>query len=1272
LTVTVWTNTSFLDLTGYGIIAPGATVTTAYDLTGTPTTASGNVTVALVLGRTTTSGATDPATLLAQNWALREQTLAGMTPAQVGVAYGADPAQFNALQTYLGTTVLGAAQGYVSSAASRTVWVTLNAGAFNTLFGQTLLNPASGSPNSSMAFWNGNLTPNSNLANLAGMWVVGAPQPPEATLDSTPVSLTDGPQGVGNTAGSGYQVANTSYSPQSATPNTVAAQYNFPLTNTNATIATPTVGLIETGGGISVAPGGDPNALLTQYRATVGVTGTGTLSAGPVEQATSVPSGGERSLDIGIIAAAAPNSNIVAYGGAGDVFSTMQEAIWGGGAKIADLSSSFAEADRSSPNSPFYAAYQALYMDAALNNISVFESSGDGGSSYKIATGLPQTDPSHDSTYALVVGGTSISSQKQVGAAGAATTDGGPNINAGIATLAAAAVAGNVTALEILAAGGLTTMPVSGGDIKDFIQTVWNQYGYNASTSTLSSYSQNQTSTGGVDPNVPTPSYQTNYGIDVAALQAANGITGTAYGGGAVPTGKGVPDVSSLAGGNSEYVVPNPDLSGTHTDGGTSAAAPLWAALTAQIQGVFADTGLPSTGYFNDLIYQAAAILPASFNDIRYGSNTSSYAISASGTVTDGGQAIIPTGLGYAAAPGYDLASGLGTPDGILLARTLLQIAETQTYGGTARPVSDATGLTSQAAQLLIVQPTLASGFSGTLTAAGTTYTPATAGSTTAWSASLGEQVLQSYFDPALVTALDRQAHATPKQISVTNGQSLAVTIGATAATPSGQADTTAYGFVNDVAGANAVTLARPFAIASTPGGANNTTAILRIRSDTSDTDVLSIYKVDDLAGSITGTLPGVSGYSSKIAARLVTFAGGGTTVTAPGSNGFLQTTVSGINNGDILAFRLQDQTAGQVIYGIAAQNAGSTDRLWSYGDDTWGFDDASNSFDGDFNDLVFQLDFTSRAGSALLANDAPCFAAGTLIDTTGGQVAVEDLRAGMEVFCESGRIAPIRWIGHRVVAPSRHPRPLAVTPIRVRASAFDKGLPLRDLVLSPDHALYIDGVLVPVQRLVNDTTVRRECVDRIVYYHVELDRHAILYAEGMAAESYLDTGNRDAFDNAMLTAIRPDFSPRDRAAWDTLACAELVEDGERLEAIRARLAARLAVLGIEQPPEFGVTLGGVGRIGVEVPAGTTRVRLRSRNLVPQGESRRLGAAIVRLAIDDVAVALDAATFADGFHAIEEGFMRWTNGTALVWLDPAPLARHLEIDVCRLVEAAAA
>ncbi|XYD08370.1 Hint domain-containing protein [Methylobacterium sp. NMS12] len=129
--------------------------------------------------------------------------------------------------------------------------------------------------------------------------------------------------------------------------------------------------------------------------------------------------------------------------------------------------------------------------------------------------------------------------------------------------------------------------------------------------------------------------------------------------------------------------------------------------------------------------------------------------------------------------------------------------------------------------------------------------------------------------------------------------------------------------------------------------------------------------------------------------------------------------------------------------------------------------------------------------------NNAPCYCTGTRILSDRGEVAVEALQIGDRVVTVSGAVRPIRWIGTRsFIGRFANTNP-AVLPVCVKAGAIADGVPSRDLWVSPDHALYLDDVLIPAEALVNGATiVKAERVESVTYWHVELDSHDVLLAE--------------------------------------------------------------------------------------------------------------------------------------------------------------------------------
>ncbi len=281
-----------------------------------------------------------------------------------------------------------------------------------------------------------------------------------------------------------------------------------------------------------------------------------------------------------------------------------------------------------------------------------------------------------------------------------------------------------------------------------------------------------------------------------------------------------------------------------------------------------------------------------------------------------------------------------------------------------------------------------------------------------------------------------------------------------------------------------------------------------------------------------------------------------------------------------------------------------------------------------------------------------PCFLKGTRIATARGEAAVETLRAGDHVRTASGALRPVKWIGWREIDLALHPWPLEVFPVRVRAHAFGPNLPRRDLWLSPQHAVHIEGVLIPIIRLANGATVEQTRANRVSYWHVELESHDVLLAENLPAESFLDCESRSGFANANgFVELHPTFQSQNRGE----SCAPLCEGGFEVEAARERLLAQALALGFRRSDDPALRIVANGRIFAPtrelgdyrfgLPAGATGLQLVSRRFRPADaggdDVRRLGVAVRALEIDGAAQNLDA--LGHGWNEPEPG-LRWSEG----------------------------
>ncbi|WP_194446513.1 Hint domain-containing protein, partial [Chelatococcus reniformis] len=181
-------------------------------------------------------------------------------------------------------------------------------------------------------------------------------------------------------------------------------------------------------------------------------------------------------------------------------------------------------------------------------------------------------------------------------------------------------------------------------------------------------------------------------------------------------------------------------------------------------------------------------------------------------------------------------------------------------------------------------------------------------------------------------------------------------------------------------------------------------------------------------------------------------------------------------------------------------------------------------------------------------------------IATPAGERRVEDLAAGDLVLTAAGESRPVLWIGRRSVA-ALFAEPLRSYPIRIAAGALDEAVPVRDLYVSPDHGLLVDGVLVQAAALVNGTTITRvnEPAPHFVHYHIELEDHALVLADGAVAETFVDNVTRRRFDNwAEYEAL---FGERE-AHIAELELPRVKAARQLPRAIRERLTARAGALG--------------------------------------------------------------------------------------------------------------
>ncbi|QDH16641.1 Hint domain-containing protein [Swingsia samuiensis] len=318
------------------------------------------------------------------------------------------------------------------------------------------------------------------------------------------------------------------------------------------------------------------------------------------------------------------------------------------------------------------------------------------------------------------------------------------------------------------------------------------------------------------------------------------------------------------------------------------------------------------------------------------------------------------------------------------------------------------------------------------------------------------------------------------------------------------------------------------------------------------------------------------------------------------------------------------------------------------------------------------------------------CFVKGSKIRLGSGEKAVESIEIGDEVvtLCpesQTYRTVPVIWVGRkRMVVDASRPEDQAGYPVRIVKDALGAGLPREDLVVTPEHCLYLNGGFVPARMLVNHRSI---FYDRTLtdydYFHIETAEHSILMANDVLTESYLDTGNRSTFEEqGNVVSLRSGVG-----SWEQDAAAPLLVEREAVEPLYREFEARAHVLGcvdhrgddesLTTDPDLRLlTNDGTilsrkrslnGRELFLIPQGTQSVQILSRTSRPSevigpfvDDRRELGVLIGAMdffhaAGTDRITGHHTAADLWGWAELESASYRWTQGAAMLPITPEDL-----------------
>ena len=149
------------------------------------------------------------------------------------------------------------------------------------------------------------------------------------------------------------------------------------------------------------------------------------------------------------------------------------------------------------------------------------------------------------------------------------------------------------------------------------------------------------------------------------------------------------------------------------------------------------------------------------------------------------------------------------------------------------------------------------------------------------------------------------------------------------------------------------------------------------------------------------------------------------------------------------------------------------------------------------------------------LSFDIVCFTPGTQIATPLGDIPVESLKVGDLVVTKDSGIQAVRWVGHKKVSGARLQSYPLFRPVKILKDAFGKGLPNRDMHVSPQHRVLLAGAdvelnyskeqaLAPAKGLISDHSITIDySVKEVEYIHILFDKHELVFSDGLLTESF-------------------------------------------------------------------------------------------------------------------------------------------------------------------------
>lgn len=167
--------------------------------------------------------------------------------------------------------------------------------------------------------------------------------------------------------------------------------------------------------------------------------------------------------------------------------------------------------------------------------------------------------------------------------------------------------------------------------------------------------------------------------------------------------------------------------------------------------------------------------------------------------------------------------------------------------------------------------------------------------------------------------------------------------------------------------------------------------------------------------------------------------------------------------------------------------------------------------------DITYLFPNAVNTGSIIVynGNNDTCFLEDCDVLTPYGYKNITEIKSGSYIIADGEAVKVLEIGVGTTKAINNVPLDLSGYPVCITKNAFGENKPNKDIHLTPEHSVYMNGFLIPIRLLVNDVSIYYDTeIEYFEYYHIICEKHTIVDVNGLDAETYYNTGNSFKFKN--------------------------------------------------------------------------------------------------------------------------------------------------------------